>query len=93
MAGSGYFLLMIIAVELFGVSMAQAIGALAPTIKIAVLTNTPISLILTTFAGVTIPCRPLGFWLYDTRLTSLTQTLSSPNSGRRGCTNSPRSPD
>jgi len=43
----------------------QAIGALAPTIKIGLLTNAPISLILTTFAGVTIPYPNLArFWKY-----------------------------
>ncbi|KAG8981742.1 hypothetical protein FRB90_007035, partial [Tulasnella sp. 427] len=62
-AGSLYFLVMILALELFGVTMAQAIAALSPTIKVAVLTNLPISLILTTFAGVTIPYPNLAkFW-------------------------------
>ncbi|KAG9049168.1 hypothetical protein FS837_010987 [Tulasnella sp. UAMH 9824] len=67
--GSGYFLLMILAVELFGVSMAQAVAALLPSIKVAVLTNMPITLILTTFAGVTIPYPNLAkfwkSWLYE----------------------------
>ncbi|KAG8892920.1 hypothetical protein FRC01_013877, partial [Tulasnella sp. 417] len=67
--GSGYFLLMILAVELFGVSMAQAIASLLPSIKVAVLTNMPITLILTTFAGVTIPYPNLAkfwkSWLYE----------------------------
>ncbi|KAG8903275.1 hypothetical protein FRB99_003542 [Tulasnella sp. 403] len=77
-AGSGYFLLMIIAVEFFGVSMAQAVGALAPSIKVAVLTNTPIALILTTFAGVTIPYPNLNVfwrsWLYQ--LSPYTRVVS-----------------
>jgi len=77
-AGSGYFLLMIVAVELFGVTMAQAIGALAPSIKVAVLTNTPIALTLTTFAGVTIPYPNLARfwrdWLYQ--LTPFTRVVS-----------------
>ncbi|KAG9038328.1 hypothetical protein FRB95_001740 [Tulasnella sp. JGI-2019a] len=63
--GSGYFLLMIIAAETFGVTLGQAIASLAPTIKLALLTNPPISLILTTFAGVTIPYPQLAkFWKY-----------------------------
>ncbi|KAG8930788.1 hypothetical protein FRC02_003660 [Tulasnella sp. 418] len=66
--GSGYYLLMIVFIELFGVSMGQAIGALSPTMKIALLTNPPITLILTTFAGVTIPYPVLSKgwkWLYE----------------------------
>ncbi|KAG9009142.1 hypothetical protein FRB94_012414 [Tulasnella sp. JGI-2019a] len=81
--GSGYYLLMIIASETFGVcisvsvtlpsltsryiqvTMGQAIASLSPTIKLALLTNPPISLILTTFAGVTIPYPQLAkFWKY-----------------------------
>jgi len=77
-AGSGYFLLMIIGVELFGVSLAQAIGALSPTIQIAVLTNTPIGIILTTYCGVTIPYHSLAkfwrSWLYN--LTPYTRVMS-----------------
>ncbi|KAG8862307.1 hypothetical protein FRB96_001886 [Tulasnella sp. 330] len=63
--GSGYYLLMIIASETFGVTMGQAIASLSPTIKLALLTNPPIALILTTFAGVTIPYPQLArFWKY-----------------------------
>lgn len=68
-SGSGYFLLMILAVEFFGVSMAQMVAALSPSIKVAVLTNMPITLILTTFAGVTIPYPNLAkfwkSWMYE----------------------------
>lgn len=38
------------------VTLGQAIAALFPTIQMAVLTNAPITVILSTFSGVTIPC-------------------------------------
>jgi len=64
-AGSGYYLLMILASETFGVTLGQAIASLFPTIKLALLTNPPLSVILTTFAGVTIPYPQLAkFWKY-----------------------------
>ncbi|EJC98670.1 uncharacterized protein FOMMEDRAFT_170902 [Fomitiporia mediterranea MF3/22] len=61
--GNGYQLLMIIFVELFGVALGQLIAAISPSIQIAVLFNPFLGLVLTTFAGVTIPYPTMAkFW-------------------------------
>ncbi|KAF8511207.1 ABC-2 type transporter-domain-containing protein [Gautieria morchelliformis] len=76
--GNGYQLLMCIFLELFGVSLGQLIGAISPSVQIATLYNPPLSLILSTFAGVTIPFPQLAHfwksWLYQ--LTPYTRVLS-----------------
>lgn len=69
MAGSGYYLLMLLAIEFFGVTLAQAVAALSPTITLAVITNMPLTILLFTFAGVVIPYPNLSkfwrSWLYE----------------------------
>lgn len=68
-AGSGYYLLMLVAIDLFGVTLAQAVAALSPNVTFAVLTNMPVTIILFTFAGVTIPYPNMAkfwrSWLYE----------------------------
>ncbi|EJT99550.1 hypothetical protein DACRYDRAFT_81942 [Dacryopinax primogenitus] len=75
---AGYAFAMVLFVELFGVSLGQAIGALSPSIRIAALFNPFIMLVLTTFCGVTIPYPTLGkfwrSWLYQ--LTPFTRLVS-----------------
>ena len=95
--GTGFQLLVIIFIELFGVSLGQLIAAISPSIqvwlvrkrlkfptkscvpKIAVLFNPFIMLVLTTFAGVTIPYPTMAkfwrSWLYQ--LTPFTRLLSA----------------
>lgn len=77
--GNGFQLLMIIFVELFGVSLGQLIAAISPTIQIAVLFNPFLGLVLTTFAGVTIPFPTMASfwrsWLYE--LTPYTRVLAA----------------
>jgi ATP-binding cassette subfamily G (WHITE) protein 2 (SNQ2) len=60
--GTGFQLLVLIFVEFFGVTLAQLIGAISPSIQIAVLFNPLVTTILTTFCGVTIPYPNLGAW-------------------------------
>lgn len=78
-AGNGFQLLMIIFIELFGVSLGQLIASISPTIQIAVLWNPFLALVLTTFAGVTIPFPTMAkfwrSWLYQ--LTPYTRVLSA----------------
>jgi len=78
-AGNGFQLLMVIFVELFGVSLGQMIAALSPSIQIAVLFNPFLGLVLTTFAGVTIPFPTMAkfwrSWLYQ--LTPYTRVLAA----------------
>ncbi|KAG9049169.1 hypothetical protein FS837_010988 [Tulasnella sp. UAMH 9824] len=68
-AGSGYYLLMLIAIEFFGVTLAQAVAALSPNVTFAVITNMPLTIILFTFAGVVIPYPNMAkfwrSWLYE----------------------------
>ncbi|KAL5519548.1 SNQ2_1 [Sanghuangporus vaninii] len=76
--GNGYQLLMIIFVELFGVTLGQLIAAISPSVQIAVLFNPFLALVLTTFAGVTIPYPNMAkfwrSWLYH--LVPYTYVLS-----------------
>ncbi|KAI5119991.1 hypothetical protein M0805_004434 [Coniferiporia weirii] len=78
-AGLGFQLLIVIFVELFGVSLGQMIAAISPSVQIAVLFNPFLGLVLTTFAGVTIPFPALAkfwrSWLYE--LTPYTRVLSA----------------
>ena len=104
-AGNGFQLLMVIFVELFGVSLGQLIAAISPTIQvrvppllmwlhltqflapIAVLFNPFVALVLTTFAGVTIPYPTLAkfwrSWLYQ--LVPYTRVLASMLSTELQC--------
>ena len=68
LGGTGFQLLVLIFVELFGVTLAQLVGAISPSVQIAVLFNPLLATILTTFCGITIPYPALpkwaGTWLY-----------------------------
>ncbi|OSD06180.1 hypothetical protein PYCCODRAFT_1384259 [Trametes coccinea BRFM310] len=75
--GTFFQLLVVIFVEMFGVSLGQFIGAISPSMQVAPLFNPFIILVLSTFCGVTIPYPTLATywrWLYQlspyTRLTS-----------------------
>lgn len=85
--GNGFQLLVIIFVELFGVTLGQLIAAISPSIQIAVLFNPFLGLVLTTFAGVTIPYPTMAkfwrSWLYQ--LTPYTRLLSSMLSTELQC--------
>ncbi|KAH8101046.1 P-loop containing nucleoside triphosphate hydrolase protein, partial [Phellopilus nigrolimitatus] len=78
-AGVGFQLLMVIFVELFGVTLGQLVSAISPSVQIAVLFNPFLALVLTTFAGVTIPFPTMAkfwrSWLYQ--LTPYTRLLSA----------------
>lgn len=77
--GVGFQLLVIIIVELFGVTLGQLIASISPSIQIAVLFNPFLGLVLTTFAGVTIPYPSMAkfwrSWLYE--LTPYTRLLAA----------------
>lgn len=77
--GTGFQLLIVLFVELFGVSVSQLIAALSPSIQIAVLFNPFVGIILSLFCGVTIPyptmLRFWRDWLYQ--LVPYTRTLSA----------------
>ena len=60
--GTGFQLLVLIFVELFGVTLAQLVGAISPSIQIAVLFNPLLATILSTFCGVTIPYPSIPGW-------------------------------
>jgi len=60
--GTGFQLLVVLFVELFGVTLGQLIGAISPSVQIAVLFNPFLALVLTTFCGVTITYPNLGHW-------------------------------
>jgi len=51
-SGNFFQLLIVIFIEIFGVTLGQVVGALSPSIRIAALFNPFLSLVLTTFAGV-----------------------------------------
>lgn len=85
-AGNGFQLLMVIFVELFGVTLGQMIAAISPSIQIAVLFNPFLGLVLTTFAGVTIPFPTLaGFWHWIYQLTPYTRVLAAMLSTELQC--------
>ena len=60
--GTGFQLLVLIFIEFFGVTLAQLVGAISPSIQIAVLCNPLLATILMTFCGVTIPYPDIGEW-------------------------------
>lgn len=79
-------LLVIVFMELFGVSLGQLIGALSPDMQIAPLFNPFLLLILSTFCGVTIPYPTLAsYWRWLYQLTPYTRTLSAMVSTELQC--------
>ncbi|KAF5312934.1 hypothetical protein D9619_002752 [Psilocybe cf. subviscida] len=77
--GTGFQLLIIIFMLLFGVTLGQLVAALSPSVQVAVLFNPFIGLVLATFCGVTIPYPTMNSfwrsWLYQ--LDPYTRTLAS----------------
>ncbi|KAK7025463.1 ATP-binding cassette transporter snq2 [Paramarasmius palmivorus] len=77
--GNAFQLLVIIFVILFGISLGQLIAAISPSIQVAVLFNPFIGVVLSTFAGVTIPYPTMDSfwrsWLYQ--LNPYTRLLSA----------------
>ncbi|THV06484.1 hypothetical protein K435DRAFT_825902 [Dendrothele bispora CBS 962.96] len=77
--GTGFQLLVILFTQLFGVALGQLIAAISPSVQVAVLFNPFISLVLSTFAGVTIPYPTLNSfwrsWLYQ--LNPFTRLLAA----------------
>ncbi|KAL0951841.1 hypothetical protein HGRIS_008502 [Hohenbuehelia grisea] len=77
--GTGFQLLIIIFMLLFGVSLGQLIAAVSPSVQVAVLFNPFIGLFLSTFCGVTIPYPTMikfwRSWVYQ--LDPYTRTLAA----------------
>ncbi|TFK70455.1 hypothetical protein BDN72DRAFT_896460 [Pluteus cervinus] len=77
--GTGFQLLIIIFMLLFGVSLGQLVAALSPSIQVAVLFNPFLGLVLATFCGVTLPYPTMinfwKSWLYQ--LDPYTRTLAA----------------
>ncbi|KAF9270866.1 hypothetical protein L218DRAFT_889741 [Marasmius fiardii PR-910] len=67
--GTGFQLLVVIFVVLFGISLGQLIAAITPSVQVAVLFNPFVGMVLSTFAGVTIPYPTMNHfwrsWLYE----------------------------
>ena len=78
LGGQFFQLLVIVFVEIFGVSLGQFIGAISPSMQIAPLFNPFISLVLGTFAGVTLPYPSLPtYWRWLNQLTPFTRILGA----------------
>ncbi|KAF9236851.1 ABC-2 type transporter-domain-containing protein [Melanogaster broomeanus] len=76
--GTGFQLLIVIFMELFGVSIGQLVASISPSIQIAALFNPFIGMILTIFCGVTIPYPNLNpFWKWLYQLTPYTRTIGA----------------
>ncbi|KII93944.1 hypothetical protein PLICRDRAFT_36161 [Plicaturopsis crispa FD-325 SS-3] len=77
--GTGFQLMMVLFMELFGVTLGQMIAAISPSVQVSVLFNPFLGVVLSTFAGVTIPYPTLihfwKSWLYH--LDPYTYTLSA----------------
>lgn len=77
--GTGFQLLMVLFIELFGVSLGQAVAALSPSIEIAALYNPFLEIVLSLFCGVVIPYPTMPpfwrDWLYQ--LVPYTWSLSA----------------
>ncbi|KAF9010854.1 ABC-2 type transporter-domain-containing protein [Cyathus striatus] len=77
--GTGFQLLIIMFMMLFGVSLGQLMAAISPSVQVAVLFNPFLGLVLGTFCGVTIPYPSMGrfwrAWLYQ--LVPYTRTLAA----------------
>jgi len=67
--GTGFQLLVVVFMELFGVSLGQLLASISPSVQVAVLFNPFMGLILSTFCGVTIPFPTMAkfwrSWLYQ----------------------------
>jgi ABC-type multidrug transport system permease subunit len=85
--GTGFQFLIILFMELFGVSLGQLIGAIAPSVQVAVLANPFIMVVLSTFCGVAIPFPTMvnwaRSWLYY--LDPFTRTLGAMLSTELQC--------
>ena len=78
LGGQFFQLLVIIFVEIFGVSLGQFIGAISPSMQIAPLFNPFIMLVLGTFCGVTLPYPSMAtYWRWLYQLSPYTRTLSA----------------
>ena len=76
--GEFFQLLVILFMELFGVSLGQLIGAISPSMQIAPLFNPFLMLMLGTFCGVTIPYPTLAtYWRWLYQLVPYTRTLAA----------------
>ncbi|RPD82151.1 hypothetical protein L226DRAFT_497300 [Lentinus tigrinus ALCF2SS1-7] len=76
--GEFFQLLVIIFMELFGVSLGQFIGAMSPSMQIAPLFNPFIILVLSTFCGVTLPYPSMAtYWRWLYQLSPYTRTLGA----------------
>ncbi|KAG6911302.1 hypothetical protein DXG01_002141 [Tephrocybe rancida] len=77
--GTGFQLLIIIFMLLFGVSLGQLVAAVSPSVQVAVLFNPFLGLFLSQFCGVTIPYPTLikfyRSWVYQ--LDPYTRTLAA----------------
>ncbi|PPQ79877.1 hypothetical protein CVT25_002933 [Psilocybe cyanescens] len=77
--GTGFQLLIIIFMLLFGVTLGQMIAAVSPSVQVAVLFNPFFGMVLGTFCGVTIPYPTMAkfwkSWLYQ--LDPFTRTLAA----------------
>ncbi|KAF8963959.1 ABC-2 type transporter-domain-containing protein [Flammula alnicola] len=77
--GTGFQLLIILFMLLFGVTMGQMVAALSPSIQVAVLFNPFLAVVLSTFCGVTIPYPTMikfwRSWIYQ--LDPYTRTLAA----------------
>jgi len=77
--GTGFQLLVILFMLLFGVTLGQMVAALSPSVQVAVLFNPFIGIVLATFCGVTIPFPTMAHfwksWLYQ--LNPYTRTLAA----------------
>lgn len=76
--GEFFQLLILIFMELFGVSLGQFIGAISPSMQIAPIFNAFLLFLLGTFCGVTIPYPSMpSYWKWIYELTPYTRTLSA----------------
>ncbi|KAG5635015.1 hypothetical protein H0H81_012718, partial [Sphagnurus paluster] len=77
--GTGFQLLIILFMLLFGVSLGQLVAAISPSVQVAVLFNPFIGLVLSQFCGVTIPYPTMikfwRSWIYE--IDPYTRTLAA----------------
>ncbi|TRM61565.1 ABC-2 type transporter-domain-containing protein [Schizophyllum amplum] len=77
--GTGFQLLVVMFMMLFGVSLGQFIASISPNIGVAVLFNPWLNLVMGTFCGVTIPYPAMisfwKVWLYE--LNPFTRTIAA----------------
>jgi len=79
LGGIGLQLMVIVFVELFGVSLGQVVAAITPSVQVGILFDPFIMVVLTTFCGVIIPYPNLAHtwkvWVYQ--LNPFTRLLSA----------------